>query len=230
LIDELKLEEQFMLAVANAPKSNTLHLPRAYLQVYTIGAAMFEMLREGQFKLDAEEKFGVVPGAVTEPSRQPLLDVIATTESAKKMKFWMINFFYNSGKRNRVYEALVAPLYQSGLVRQEEYKFLWLFPRTRLIADARHKDRIIQGLRAELLEDGPVSTETATLAMLLDASRQLKNYFSDYERNEMQAHLKLLQTEKNADWHIIDQIRKAISEIESKKAAATAAGAPAGAH
>ncbi len=219
MLEGLKLEEQFMLVITNASQSNKLHLQPSHLEVYTIGASMIDMLLEGLLKLNDKEEFEV-NSLATETARQPLLDIMARAKRPKKMKDWVTYFINHSGQRKAVFGALIAPLQQSGLISQEEHKILWFFPVNRLSADTREKDRVIQGLRAELLEDGPVSLQTSVLAMLLEASKQLKHYFSDYERNEMLARLKRLQTEQSAEWKTIVQIKKAIEDIEAAGAIA----------
>ncbi|MCR1898413.1 GPP34 family phosphoprotein [Irregularibacter muris] len=45
--------------------------------------------------------------------------------------------------------------------------------------------KIIEEIRAELLEDGPVTQENTVLSMLLDKSSHLKDYFSKHERNKL---------------------------------------------
>jgi hypothetical protein len=208
VLDELKLEEEYMLAVTNSPQSNKLHLQRSYMQVYTIGAAIIEMLLEGQLRLNDAQKIEIVGFAATQPSRQPLMATIAAAKRPRKMKDWITHFMNHGGQRNTVFDALIASLRQSGLVSQEYYKILWIFPATRFAADTRNKDRVIQGLRAEMLEDGPISLQTSSLAMLLEASKQLQHYFSDYERREMQNRLKELQTEQSAEWKQLSRLKR----------------------
>jgi len=220
VLTELKLEEEYMLAVTNSLQSNKSHLQRSYMQVYTIGAAIIEMLLEGQLRLNESQKIEVIGHPMTQPSRQPLMATIAAAKRPQKMKEWITYFMNHGGQRNNVFDSLIASLQNSGLLGLEHYKILWLFPATRYAADARNKDRVIQGLRAEMLEEGPVTLQTSSLAMLLEASKQLKYYFSDYERRQMQDRLKELQTEQSAEWKTIVQIKKAIEEIEAAGAVA----------
>lgn len=51
-------------------------------------------------------------------------------------------------------------------------------------------DKIIQKVRAELLEEGNVSDETIALVSLLDNSLLLKKYFSKYETAQLKSRLK----------------------------------------
>lgn len=49
---------------------------------------------------------------------------------------------------------------------------------------------VIEGLRAELLEEGKVTEETAALVILLEKAKCLKQYFSKFEQKEMKKKLR----------------------------------------
>lgn len=51
-------------------------------------------------------------------------------------------------------------------------------------------DRIIQKIRAELLEEGKVSDETVALVSLFQKSHQIKKYFSKYESDRLKTRLR----------------------------------------
>ena len=51
---------------------------------------------------------------------------------------------------------------------------------------------MVEELRAELLEEGPVTEDAAALAVLLDKGKSLKPYFSQFEQKEMRQKLKSL--------------------------------------
>ena len=56
----------------------------------------------------------------------------------------------------------------------------------------RAVDQVVEMLRAELLEDAPVSEDAAALAVLLDQSGGIKTYFSPYEQKAIREKLKAL--------------------------------------
>ena len=56
----------------------------------------------------------------------------------------------------------------------------------------RAVDQVVEMLRAELLEDAPVSEDAAALAVLLDQSGCIKTYFSPYEQKAIREKLKAL--------------------------------------
>lgn len=51
---------------------------------------------------------------------------------------------------------------------------------------------VVDMVKSELLEDGTVTDEIAALTILLEKSKAMKLYFSDYERKEIQAKLRAL--------------------------------------
>ena len=51
---------------------------------------------------------------------------------------------------------------------------------------------VVEELRAELLEEGPVTEDAAALTVLLDKGKCLKPYFSQFEQKEMRRKLKAL--------------------------------------
>lgn len=59
--------------------------------------------------------------------------------------------------------------------------------------DPERRDAAVQMIRAELLEEGPLSDDAAALAVLLEKSGALKRYFSAYERKRLNQRLKELK-------------------------------------
>lgn len=61
---------------------------------------------------------------------------------------------------------------------------------TYFIPNAKAIDRVIQKIRAELLENGTISDNTVALVSLLNKSNQIKKYFSKYEKEQLKSRLK----------------------------------------
>lgn len=86
-----------------------------------------------------------------------------------------------------------------GLLR----KTACFIPNTKII------DNIIQNIRAELLENGAVSDNTIALVSLMDKDKQIKKYFSTYEKDELKLRLKQI---KDSDSNKL--VKKMIDYIE----------------
>ena len=65
--------------------------------------------------------------------------------------------------------------------------------KTLFVPDSRRRDAVVQMIRAELLEDGVLTDDVAALAVLLEKSGALKQYFSVYERGQLKRRLKELK-------------------------------------
>jgi hypothetical protein len=77
------------------------------------------------------------------------------------------------------------------------------------------KKLIVEQIRAELLEEGPVSTDTVVLSSLLIGSRMLKNYFSKFEEEDLNDKLSMLRndTANKEIFAMIDAISHTITTI-----------------
>ena len=62
--------------------------------------------------------------------------------------------------------------------------------KTIYVPNEKALDRVIQNIRAELLEDGELSEDIIALTALLDKSGELSRYFSAYEKKALKARLK----------------------------------------
>lgn len=60
----------------------------------------------------------------------------------------------------------------------------------RFIPNPVEVDKVIQKIRAEMLESGEMTDETIALVSLLEESYQIKRYFSVYETDQLKARLK----------------------------------------
>lgn len=62
-----------------------------------------------------------------------------------------------------------------------------------------HKDRIIQEIRAEFLEDGNMTEEMVLLGALMYKSQQIKKYFSRYETDALKKRLKEIKKSREGE-------------------------------
>ncbi|ADE72421.1 MULTISPECIES: GOLPH3/VPS74 family protein [Priestia] len=83
------------------------------------------------------------------------------------------------------------------------------------IGSENSKKQIVEQMRAELLEEGPVTTDTVVLSSLLIGSRTLKNYFSKFEDKDLNDKLTMLRkdTRNKEIFALIDSISHTITTI-----------------
>jgi hypothetical protein len=61
---------------------------------------------------------------------------------------------------------------------------------SRFVPSSGAVDRVIQKIRAEMLESGAMADETVALVSLLEKSHRIKQYFSAYEAGQLKTRLK----------------------------------------
>ena len=98
------------------------------------------------------------------------------------------NYSATSRRLFELMDAVGASLEAEGLV--EIGKAGLLSGRRAYVPRREAINGVIDQIRAELLEAGEVTEDVAALVVLLDRSKSLKQYFSDFERKEMKARLK----------------------------------------
>lgn len=83
------------------------------------------------------------------------------------------------------------------------------------IPNPEEVDKVIQKIRAELLESGNISDETAALVSLLEKSGRIKQYFSPYEAKQLKARLQeIKETPANQIIkHMIEHIEAILTVI-----------------
>lgn len=100
-------------------------------------------------------------------------------------------YMFSNGKRIReLAEVLGRAMPEAMTVSERRGLFgrkTLFFPRVEAV------DRIVEKLRAEFLEEGTLSDETAFLGAMLQASGALKRYFSRYELETVKVRLKELK-------------------------------------
>ena len=128
----------------------------------------------------------------------PLYDYLQSKKPMKLADLTLEYTFTFSDKRmNELAAAIGASLVEAGCATAEEGGFF--SSKTAYVPTAGAVDYVVQKMRAELLETGPVSQNTVALVSLLNKSGDIKKYFSEYEKAELAARLKKFkQSPENA--------------------------------
>ena len=80
-------------------------------------------------------------------------------------------------------------------------------------------DQVVELLRAELLEDAPITEDAAALAVLLDQSGCIKTYFSPYERKSIREKRKALSQSETGK--LVEDMMCFVEDLVSAMAALT---------
>lgn len=190
----------------------------------TVGAVFCQMMMDGSLELD-EKKRVIRTGRLPEDVLylRELWERIGESKP-KKLQSWIQELTFNfTVKKNRfLYDGLIASLREAGCVETVSQKGLFGFKRREQIKKER-ADAVVEKIRAEFLEDGELTDETAVLSMLLKQSGELKRYFSKYEEKAWKERLKQLKENETASL-----IRTALEEMETVIVAIIAASGSAG--
>lgn len=137
-----------------------------------------------------------------------IFDLINTYQPIKISK--LVEDFIMSGKKqdelvNNIGKSLAnlncATIKNGGIFNNRLY----------FIPNNEDVNKIIEKIRAELLENGNITDETIALVNLLDKSNQLKQYFSKYEFEKLNARLEQIKKDNSSD--VINKIINCVEEI-----------------
>ena len=156
-----------------------------------VAAGLLDLRLEGCIALEEKRVSASGPLPASRSYLEPLYDFIAREGPVKLSKVAESYTFSLTGKRlNALVDAVGESLEGLGALR--EVKEGLLGGRTHYVPAREAVSAVVDMLRAELLEEGPVSDEGAALATLLDQAKCLKRYFSDFERREIRRRLQEL--------------------------------------
>jgi hypothetical protein len=222
---ELTLPEELLILGIDDTHRFKLHF-RSHRKNYTVGSVLLELLLREIAEMDEKGRLILKRPAMTGvPYLDQVIQVLAEHEhKPKNLKKWVIYFNNRIRLRNRVNQAVIEILQKKEVLKVEESGFL-LVPIKKFAVNMEARDYVVQKIRAELLEEGPVEAQTVILAFLLERAKLLGDYFSHYEEKQLKDRLKQLkeQDHESAEW--VKSVRKAMDEIDAALVALAAASA-----
>src|SRR4051812_21731495 len=108
MLSNLSLAQEFAIVASDAPLYKKIRLFRSYLQLYTVGAAIIDMVLNEQLHWNEREEL-VADGMSSslDAGEAQLLQIIQAARKPKKMKAWMSYFLNHPGKRSNILNALI---------------------------------------------------------------------------------------------------------------------------
>lgn len=207
------LAQQFVLLASDSATHKRRKPMRPQFQTYVAGAVLIELLSEEAIRVGDKGKLMIVRQQRGDEAARLVLDKLRGSKP-KTMKQWIQLYYSRSKDCNRLFQTVIKPLLARGDLKEEHYRVL-LFPVSRFEALPASRDRIVQRIRAELLEHGPVDRETSLLAMMLQKSKLLGGYFSEYERHELKRQLERLLQGEGDQLKTVRLVKKAIDEMDA---------------
>ena len=204
---QLSLSQQYLLCTMK--KNGALPALGMEKSVCLTASCVLELLLEDVLAFDG--KHLTVKGPLPEGSAylRPIWQVV---EQKQPVKFeGVVELFALSLTDTRLKELLSGlgeSLLAAGCVRREKGGLFGgrdLYP-----PQAEAVDAVVQGIRAELLEEGPLSQDVVALTALLHKSGDLKKYFSSYEKDALRGRLKEIREQPQSE-----MVRRAIEYVDS---------------
>lgn len=206
-------EELVLLGLDEQTHRFKIHY-RSMKSTFSVGASFLELLLQKRIRLDEKGKVEVVnpkPTGVSFLDR--VLMELSESKKRRKLKNWIIHFHNRWKLLNGVHEDILEELARKNALDIQKKKFLLVIPVRRFVVQEQAQERVIQKIRAEMLEEGPVDERTATLCILLKECKLIQEYFSNYEQDALQKKLEeLKEKHESAEW--IKAIERAVQEIQ----------------
>ncbi len=122
---------------------------------------------------------------------KPLYNLIAQKAPVKLERVVeAYNFCLTNKHSAQLMESVGESLIQLGLASEGHAGLLGLGSKKGYAPTQEAVRSVVEMLRAELLEDGEITEEAATLVILLEKAKCLKPYFSQYEQKEIKKKLR----------------------------------------
>lgn len=188
-MDNLSISQAYLLCALNS--KGKLPVFGAEHQVCLVAGSILDLVLTGCVKVE-DKNLSVSAPFSGNGWLKGVYDDIGQKDSISLEKITALYSFQLSGRKVKdLINGIGQSLADQGLADSPEKKSVYI-PR----ADA--VDRVIQSIRAELLEEGEVSDETVALASLMEKSNMIKKYFSSYEKDTLKKRLKEL---KSTEFH-----------------------------
>ncbi|EHQ90511.1 GOLPH3/VPS74 family protein [Desulfosporosinus youngiae] len=184
----LSITQEYVLCSLN--KKGNFPTLSIKIPVCVVASGLIELLLNNCIKIDENKKLCVISDLGAE--QVYLKSLYDSLNKPKPIKIQEIALEYNLSFTSKKLNVLVADIGNSladrdcvtpekGGIFGNGFYF---------IPNPDEVDRVIQKIRAELLESGTVSDETIALVSLLEEGGQIKNYFSKYESEQLKVRLK----------------------------------------
>jgi hypothetical protein len=188
---DLSISQEFLLCSLN--EKGKLPLIGKEVPACILAGGLIELLVGGAIRMDEKNTIQTAGGL---GGRQACLKSLYDwLHESKPMKLETIARAYcitlTEKRLNMLVVDIGNSLAETGCVTVEEGGVLAAKPRFVPHPDA--VDRVIQKIRAEMLEDGPMADETVALVSLLEKSYRIKRYFSSYEAKQLKARLRQIR-------------------------------------
>jgi hypothetical protein len=214
-MNNLTFTQEFALCVLN--REGTINfLKKTETSTCLVASSLWDLLFDKIIALDDKGKIEIKTELPPEKEYlRPLYNTIKESRS-KKPKAFVEDYVVGmtSKKLNSLIESLISSLVKKECLTVEVKRGL-ISEKTLYVPKEDCVRRIVEKIRAEFLEDGTLSDETAVLGVLLKASNLLKTFFSKPETEKVNERIEELKNTSASPFikEIIDEVESAIMVI-----------------
>jgi len=185
-MSDLSFTQEYYLCAVNS-KGNSPLDGGEFSACLVIGDLM-EMLGQGLISKDEKNRFSAArPWDESLPYAKPLYDAIASSKKPRTASDFLFGLSFK--ELSSLSASIGASLAAAGAA--DEINNQGLFKnKTKYVPKPEAVTRVIEKVRAEFLEEGPLTDETVCLAALLDAGNLIHHYFSKVEARSVKSRLK----------------------------------------
>lgn len=212
-MSDLSYTQEFLLCILK-PQGTIPTFYSTQISTCLVAGGILELLNLNVISINDKKKIVVNNGTTLEKEYlRPLYQVICNSKK-KDVKDIVSRYIFGTGKLlNEYIKSLSIPMVKENLISLETggvFKTKTLY-----IPNEESVLRVVEKIRAEFLEGGPVSNETIILGALLYKSSAIKRYFSQYESDILKNRLNEVKKSKEGSFikEMVDYIETLISVI-----------------
>lgn len=215
---DLTISQKYLLCVLN--EKGKLPALDTGIEVCILAGSLFDLMFSECVKIGEDKKI-YIDGELN-LNLNYLESLHTFIKDSKPMKVDKLaseySFSFSEKRKKQLFTDIGDSLVDLGLATHEKGG---LFANTDFyIPKKEYIDRIIESIRAELLEEGNVSDDMIVLVSLLEKSKVIKRYFSAYEKDRLKIRINEI---KETDAHKV--VKEMVDYIDGLIAVFVAIGA-----
>ncbi len=206
---DLNLMTKFLL-LAHKPEKKGLLISIIHINYGIIGAALLEMTKQGQVKIEGDNLILLNSGGSNNSIVKEIAHDIKSSKKNKGVQFWVTKL---ARKSKNFKWTILADLEKKRLLRIEHKKFLWLFPyRDTYLLKSDQRNHLICQLKNAVLSGEQLDHDTIMILGLIEACQMHKILTTD--KDELKK-LKKELTKIIKESAIADTVDKTIRMVQT---------------
>ena len=195
----LTITEEFLLLSHDEQSGRMLYATQPITQIALIGATLMDLALADRIDTDLQKLMLVDGAPLGEPALDHILARIVEEEGAERRKEerqehairdWIDHLMPEA---DRVRELALKRLIERGILREEEGRFLWVFPTRRYpMIDDREQTEVKLRIAQLLMSDDIPEARDIAILNLADACGLLHEVFSSHELSRLEERIEQL--------------------------------------